>query len=154
MRFVLKVALHYRTCPVPIPDLVNEGVLGLARAIESYERTGIKFISYAVWSIRSYMVRAIEDKGAVIRLPANEHARLRKLKRQRKAGDGGEKPGKLEKPARPASRRGGFGAQARGGGGKGVGRSRAHGRRDPVGQASRGEWSGDWSIAFPSRRAS
>ena len=92
MRFVLKVALHYRACPVPVADLVNEGVLGLVRAIESYERTNIKFISYAVWWIRSYMVRAIEDRGALIRLPANEHARLRKLKRDRKAG-GGEEPG-------------------------------------------------------------
>lgn len=93
MRFVLKVALHYRTGPVPVADLVSEGVLGLVRAIESYEPTGIKFLSYAVWWIRSYMVRAIEDRGALIRLPANEHARLRKLRRERSAG--GEEPARV-----------------------------------------------------------
>lgn len=87
LRFVLQVALHYRTVPLPVPDLINEGVLGLVRAIDSYEKRGIKFLSYAVWWIRSTMVRAIEDRGAVIRLSANEHARLRQEKRTRAAGE-------------------------------------------------------------------
>jgi RNA polymerase primary sigma factor len=80
LRFVLKVALHYRQGPVPIQDLISEGVLGLARAIDTYEKRGIKFITYAVWWIRNFMVRAIEDKGSVIRLSAHEHARLRREK--------------------------------------------------------------------------
>lgn len=82
MRFVAKVALHYRNGPLPVPDLISEGAFGLLRAIESYEaHRGIKFISYAVWWIRCYIVRALESKGALIRLPAHEHVRLRKMKR-------------------------------------------------------------------------
>src|SRR5690606_34825485 len=48
MRFVLKVALQYRGCPIPLPDLVSEGAMGLIRAIESFDHSrGLKFISYA-----------------------------------------------------------------------------------------------------------
>ena len=53
MRFVLKVAIQYRGCPIPLPDLVSEGAMGLVRAIESFEHTrGLKFISYGVWWIK------------------------------------------------------------------------------------------------------
>ena len=51
--FVLKVALQYRGCPIPLPDLVSEGAMGLIRAIESFDHSrGLKFISYAVWWIK------------------------------------------------------------------------------------------------------
>lgn len=82
MRFVLKVALQYRGCPIPLPDLVNEGSLGLIRAIESYDESrGIKFISYAVWWIKAFITRAINETGSLIRLPANQHLKVRKALR-------------------------------------------------------------------------
>ena len=62
MRFVLKVALQYRNSPMPVTDLVNEGCMGLIRAIESYDPSmGLKFISYAVWWIKAFIVRAIDE---------------------------------------------------------------------------------------------
>ena len=74
MRFVLKVALQYRGCPIPLPDLVSEGAMGLIRAIESFDHSrGLKFISYAVWWIKAYITRAITEQGSLIRLPANQH---------------------------------------------------------------------------------
>ena len=84
MRFVLKVAIRYRHCPIPLPDLVSEGAMGLIRAIESFEHSrGLKFISYGVWWIKAYITRAINEQGNLIRLPANQHLRVRKaLKEQ------------------------------------------------------------------------
>jgi len=86
MRFVLKVALMYRGCPIPLPDLVSEGAMGLMRAIESFDNTrGLKFISYGVWWIKAYITRAINEQGNLVRLPANQHLRIRKgLKEQAK----------------------------------------------------------------------
>jgi len=86
MRFVLKVAIQYRSCPIPLPDLVNEGAMGLMRAIESFDNTrGLKFISYAVWWIKAYITRAINEQGNLVRLPANQHLRIRQgLKDQAK----------------------------------------------------------------------
>ena len=64
MRFVLKVAIQYRGCPIPLPDLVSEGAMGLVRAIESFEHSrGLKFISYGVWWIKAYITRAINEQG-------------------------------------------------------------------------------------------
>ena len=86
MRFVLKVALMYRGCPIPLPDLVSEGAMGLMRAIELFDNTrGLKFISYGVWWIKAYITRAINEQGNLVRLPANQHLRIRKgLKEQAK----------------------------------------------------------------------
>ena len=70
MRFVLKVALQYRHCPIPLPDLVSEGVKGLDRAIDSFDATsGLKFISYAVWWIKAYINRALNENGCLVRRP-------------------------------------------------------------------------------------
>ena len=89
MRFVLKVALQYRNSPLPITDLVNEGSMGLLRAIESYDPTmGLKFISYAVWWIKAFIVRAIDENGNLIRIPSNQHLRIRKALREN--GPGGQ----------------------------------------------------------------
>jgi RNA polymerase primary sigma factor len=84
MRFVLKVALQYRGCPIPLPDLVNEGCMGLIRAVESFDSSrGIKFISYAVWWMKAYITKSINETGSLIRLPANQCLRVRKaLKEQ------------------------------------------------------------------------
>ena len=86
MRFVLKVAIQYRGCPIPLTDLVSEGAMGLIRAIESFDSTrGLKFISYGVWWIKAYITRAINEHGNLIRLPANQHLLIRKgLKKQAK----------------------------------------------------------------------
>ncbi len=90
MRFVLKVALQYRGCPLPMADLVSEGSMGLVRAIESFEASrGLKFISYAVWWIKAYITRAINEQGTLIRLPANQHLKLRKALRDQ-SRQGGE----------------------------------------------------------------
>lgn len=88
MRFVLKVAIQYKGCPIPLPDLVSEGAMGLVRAIESFDHSrGLKFISYAVWWIKAYITRAINENGSLIRLPANQHLRVRKaLKELAKKG--------------------------------------------------------------------
>lgn len=89
MRFVLKVAIQYRGCPIPLPDLVSEGAMGLVRAIESFDYSrGLKFISYGVWWIKAYITRAINEQGNLIRLPANQHLRIRRaLKDQSHGGE-------------------------------------------------------------------
>lgn len=87
MRFVLKVAIQYRGCPIALPDLVSEGAMGLVRAIESFDFSrGLKFISYAVWWIKAYITRAINEQGNLIRLPANQHLRIRKALREQSRG--------------------------------------------------------------------
>lgn len=78
MRFVLGVALTYKTSPLGVGDMVNEGMMGLSRAIDKFDpKTGMKFISYAVWWIRSYIGKAINEYGySAIRLPANKYKKL------------------------------------------------------------------------------
>lgn len=88
MRFVLKVAIQYRGCPIPLPDLVSEGAMGLVRAIESFDYSrGLKFISYGVWWIKAYITRAINEQGNLIRLPANQHLRVRKALKDQARGE-------------------------------------------------------------------
>ncbi|HLP42451.1 MAG TPA: RNA polymerase sigma factor RpoD/SigA [Fibrobacteria bacterium] len=87
MRFVLKVALQYRGCPIPLPDLVSEGSMGLIRAVESFDTSrGIKFISYAVWWMKAYITKAINETGSMIRLPANQCLRVRKALKEHAQG--------------------------------------------------------------------
>lgn len=89
MRFVLKVALQYRGSKIPLQDLVSEGSMGLIRAIESFDYSrGLKFISYAVWWIKAYITRAINEQSGLIRLPANQHLRVKRaVKEARKIED-------------------------------------------------------------------
>jgi RNA polymerase primary sigma factor len=86
MRFVVKVAIQYRGCPIPMADLMSEGAMGLMRAIETFDNTrGIKFITYGVWWIKAFITRAINEQGNLVRLPANQYLRIRKgLKDQAK----------------------------------------------------------------------
>jgi RNA polymerase primary sigma factor len=87
MRFVVKVALEFRSCPMPVADLISEGSIGLIHAVETFDpERGVKFISYAVWWIRSYITKALNEKGYLIRLPANQYFRLRKAKQAEKYG--------------------------------------------------------------------
>ncbi len=116
MRFVLKVALQYRGCPIPLPDLVSEGAMGLVRAIESFDHTrGLKFISYAVWWIKAYITRAINEQGSLIRLPANQHLRVRKALKENANGGAlndeirelirlGERGGSFDAPLKEGSK--------------------------------------------------
>ncbi len=87
MRFVVKVALRFRACPMPLCDLISEGALGLIHAVETFDAgRGVKFISYAVWWIRSHITKALNEKGFLIRLPANQYFRLRKAASDRREG--------------------------------------------------------------------
>jgi RNA polymerase primary sigma factor len=87
MRFVVKVALEYRSCPTPMSDLISEGSLGLIHAVETFDPgRGVKFISYAVWWIRSHITKALNEKGYLIRLPANQYFRLRKALQAERGG--------------------------------------------------------------------
>jgi RNA polymerase primary sigma factor len=79
IRFVLKVAIQHKHSPIPLPDLVNEGMMGLNRAIDDFNpSSGNRFISYAVWWIRCYITRAINETGYYIRLPANNMLAIRR----------------------------------------------------------------------------
>lgn len=79
LKFVIQVAREYSNDSLCETDLVNEGTLGLLRAIETFDDTrGLKFITYAVWWIRAYITRSIQDKGSLVRLPANKCDELRK----------------------------------------------------------------------------
>ncbi len=87
MRFVLKVVIQYHSPFIPISDLVNEGAMGLVRAIESFDYSrGLKFISYGVWWIKAYITRAINEQGSLIRLPANQQLRVRKALKSQARG--------------------------------------------------------------------
>lgn len=79
LKFVIQVAREYSCNGLNEDDLINEGTLGLMRAIETFDDSrGVKFITYAVWWIRAHITRAIQDKGALIRLPANKCDEIRK----------------------------------------------------------------------------
>lgn len=87
MRFVVKVALEFRVCPMPLADLISEGAIGLIHAVETFDpERGVKFISYAVWWIRSHITKALNEKGYLIRLPANQYFRLRKAQQAERHG--------------------------------------------------------------------
>jgi RNA polymerase primary sigma factor len=73
LRFVVSVAKQYQYQGISLSDLINEGNLGLMKAARSFDATrGFKFISYAVWWIRQYIVKALADDARMIRLPLNK----------------------------------------------------------------------------------
>lgn len=81
MKFVINVANKYSNESLRPEDLINEGAIGLWRAIESFDYTrGVKFITYAVWWIKAFIARAISEKGSLVRLPLNQQARIHKCK--------------------------------------------------------------------------
>ncbi len=80
LRFVVSVAKQYQNQGLTLPDLINEGNLGLIKAAERYDETrGFKFISYAVWWIRQSVLQAIAEQSRIVRLPLNKIGSISKI---------------------------------------------------------------------------
>jgi RNA polymerase primary sigma factor len=82
LRFVVSVAKQYQNQGMSLPDLINEGNLGLIKAAEKFDETrGFKFISYAVWWIRQSILQAIAEQSRIVRLPLNQVGSVNKINR-------------------------------------------------------------------------
>ena len=98
LKLVVAIAKDYRNLGLSFPDLIQEGNLGLIRAVEKFDhRRGFKFSTYAVWWIRQALVRAIQNHSRTIRLPSHVHDRLQRSQRVK-----AELTGKLGREPTPA----------------------------------------------------
>jgi RNA polymerase primary sigma factor len=82
LRFVVSVAKQYQNQGMTLPDLINEGNLGLIKAAQRFDETrGFKFISYAVWWIRQAILQALAEQARIVRLPVNKIGSINRINR-------------------------------------------------------------------------
>jgi RNA polymerase primary sigma factor len=82
LRFVVSVAKQYQNQGLTLPDLINEGNIGLIKAAQRFDETrGFKFISYAVWWIRQAILQALAEQARIVRLPLNKIGTINKINR-------------------------------------------------------------------------
>ncbi|HNQ13512.1 MAG TPA: RNA polymerase sigma factor RpoD/SigA [Bacteroidia bacterium] len=82
LRFVVSVAKQYQNQGLTLPDLINEGNLGLIKAAQKFDETkGFKFISYAVWWIRQGILQALAEQSRIVRLPLNQVGNVNKIRK-------------------------------------------------------------------------
>ena len=80
LRFVVSVAKQYQNQGIGLPDLINEGNLGLMKAAQRFDETrGFKFISYAVWWIRQAILQALAEQARIVRLPVNKIGSINRI---------------------------------------------------------------------------
>lgn len=85
LRFVVEIASKYRGMGVSLEDLINEGNLGLLKAIKHFDpRKGVRFLSYAIWWIRQSIMKTLDEQSQLIRIPSDQKAKIRKIKKAEK----------------------------------------------------------------------
>lgn len=85
LRFVVEIASKYRGMGVPLEDLINEGNIGLIKAVKHFKpEKGVKFLSYAIWWIRQSIMKALDEHSQLIRIPSDQKTKIRKIKKAEK----------------------------------------------------------------------